>query len=188
MNPFKQIKEQGASDEELLELLHEKLHEEKLWLLRQPAIIPGLFRKRLSKLLHLVEDHNASSDTTIKISENTDKEGSIYDYKNLKFHDYLAQYDAYLNAFRLEFMNAEGVDEMTGALKKMIALEEHYYDLVDEEFDLDTIEYEEVPPNEKLEAFRMLEHVKAQRPGKTEDLLKELKRIKRILRVYHKTL
>lgn len=187
MNPFKQIKAQGGGDVELLELLREKLHEEKLWLLRQPAIIPGLFRKRLRKLLQLVDDYNSLSDSSYRLNKNTDNKYDTSELEHANLSEFLTQYDAKLNEFRLEFMNAEEVNEMSQALNKMIALEEHYYDLVESEFPLEQLESEDVPPNEKLEAFKMMRLIQESDSLKEPLLMKELKRVKRILRVYRKS-
>lgn len=186
MNPFQSLLENGVGDQELEDLFMEKVHEEKLWLLRQPVVIPGMFQKRLQKLQRLYTDYLLASKTLINELKNSDYKISNNDYKDIEFDQFLAEFDLRMNAFRLTFMNASEIEAVLSALQDMIQLEEAYYDALGRRLSFDEVTDAQVPGGEKLPAYRLREHLRLDDFAKNPEVLKEYARVKKILRVYRK--
>jgi len=186
VNQFKLLSEQGAGREELFDFLMEKIHEEKLWVLRQPVVLPGLFRKRAKKIFDLVEDFNISTDGLIEVGQNTNIELNKSFDESLDLATFLRNYDPMMNKFRLNFMNSEVANDLIISLSQMASLEEAYYEHLDKSFDLNVVDKVDTPPNEKLAAFRLLALLESGQAQDSPEILNELQRVKRILSVYRK--
>lgn len=187
MTSIKSIYESGADQAELYSWYENKLHQEKLWLLQQPVVLPSLFRKRAKRIVDLHNESTKYIKDLTDLFEVSDKQYLKYSFKSDNLIEYLADYDAEMNQFRLRLMSATKAEDMVNAVHNMASFEEEYFTLVDTHFDLGSVASEDIPATQKLDTRTMLVKLKMHGTELDPDLLVELKRVKRILKVYRKT-